>query len=100
RPSLYDLNRAWRKVFRRQEASSPVPPGPSGIYAPRVIPFFGSRICNARNRAIMTKDIAGKALQLGFREPIIWAALPTATLALPLRGQALVVYYVMDDFTQ
>jgi glycosyltransferase involved in cell wall biosynthesis len=96
--SAYDARRAWRKLFGRGTTPGETPPGPAGLFSPRVVPLYGSRLANAYNRRVLTRGLRASAAELGLSDVVVFACLPTAVLGLDAFDPALVVYYVMDDY--
>jgi glycosyltransferase involved in cell wall biosynthesis len=107
-PGLRDTGRVMRRLKRWAGALGtqgvrPVQPG-LWVYAPLVLPPFGSVVGEYFNRQLLLPLIGAAARRLGMRDPIIWAFLPTdTTLSLvdslgSTRGR--VVYYCAADFAQ
>jgi glycosyltransferase involved in cell wall biosynthesis len=74
------------------------------VYAPLVLPPFGSATGKHFNRRLFLPRIAAAARRLEMRDPLIWAFLPTDTtlglLDLLSSTRGSVIYYCAADFTQ
>jgi len=98
RLSCRDLRRAWNKVFS-QHNTPHASQGPVAVYSPRVLPFFGSKAVNAFNRKMLTRDLRKRIRALRFRNIIVWACMPPASLVADRLDAEVLIYYVMDDYS-
>jgi glycosyltransferase involved in cell wall biosynthesis len=117
RPQLTvrDLKRAAGKLFgctRSAQSDGSVSgtlPTPDGraptskpanltVASPLVVPWPGSRLAYAANRALLGSQLRPMLAARGISRPILWTSLPTALPALGHLGERAVVYYCGDDF--
>jgi glycosyltransferase involved in cell wall biosynthesis len=73
---------------------------PEGIVvvSPIVVPFFGSAAGRALNRWLLVVQIRLLMLRFGFRNPILWIAIPTAKEIVGRLGESALVYHVSDKY--
>lgn len=95
-PRLIQRFRNWRRGLRgfRQEMEGLY------VYSPLVLPFPHSRIARRVNRWVLVSSVRRWMRSVGFRDPILWAFLPTwVTLDLARAiGHRALVYYCSDNF--
>src|SRR5690348_11722350 len=48
------------------------------VVSPPVLPFYSSRAGRAVNRALLRMEIKSLMMAYGFRDPVLWIAIPTA----------------------
>ena len=66
--------------------------------APWCVPWPGSRLCDAVNRRLLSRQIGNRLEPSGNQRPILWTSLPTAEPVVGHLGERAVVYYCGDDF--
>jgi glycosyltransferase involved in cell wall biosynthesis len=73
---------------------------PEGLWVmtPINMPFYGSRIVRALNRLLLILQLRFVMLILNLRDPIVWAAIPTAADIVNSLGSKLLVYQVSDKY--
>jgi glycosyltransferase involved in cell wall biosynthesis len=73
---------------------------PEGLYVltPISVPLYGSRLGRALNRWLLLTQLHLIMLLLGMREPIVWAAIPTAADLVDSLGAKLILYQVSDKY--
>ncbi|MCS6884136.1 MAG: glycosyltransferase [Acidobacteriota bacterium] len=83
--------RSYVKFLRRS---------PEGVWVvtPIVTPFFSSNIGRAVNKLFLVFQIRLLMLVLGFRNPILWIAIPTARDVVGKLGESLLIYQVSDKY--
>jgi glycosyltransferase involved in cell wall biosynthesis len=69
------------------------------LYSPLILPFHQYGLARWLNQALLARPIKRAALEVGFREPILWIFMPHfSSLVHSLRNKG-VVYYVTDEYT-
>lgn len=73
---------------------------PEGIWVvtPIVTPFFSSRLGRTLNRILLILQLRLLMLLLGFRNPILWVAIPTAKDIVGNLNESLLIYQVSDKY--
>jgi glycosyltransferase involved in cell wall biosynthesis len=73
---------------------------PEGLWVmtPVNMPFYGSRIIRALNRLLLILQLRFVMVILNLRDPIVWAAIPTAADIVNALGSKLLVYQVSDKY--
>lgn len=73
---------------------------PEGIWVvtPVVTPFFSSHLGRVINRFLLIIQIRLLMLMLGFRNPILWIAIPTARDMVGRLNESLLIYQVSDKY--
>lgn len=70
------------------------------VMSPLAIPFHGSELSGAMNRALLLAQVNHYQKKLGFENPILWSFLPNVESLFGCFGEKLSLYYITDDFTQ
>ncbi len=97
--SRKDTSRIVRKI--RRFFAGPQPRGDGlWVFTPLVIPLHDRAWARRFNAWFMSWCIRRAAARLGFRRPLMWLFLPSAAGVVGRCGEALVVYYNVDDFAQ
>lgn len=93
-----DLGRILHKL---EAAAEPVKEVEPNIFAlsPLAIPAYGVPAVQKVNRALLQLQIRRAMEKLGLRRVINWVWNPTAAVVAGALGEALVVYYCVDEFT-
>ena len=68
------------------------------VVSPLTVPFFGSRVARAANRALLSAQIGALARRRGLTGPVLWIAIPTAVEMIGRLDESLVVYQVSDKY--
>src|SRR3989442_10748525 len=73
---------------------------PEGLWVmtPINVPLYGSPVARALNRLLLILQLRLVMLILNLRDPIIWAAIPTAADIVSSLGGKLLVYQVSDKY--
>lgn len=107
RPKLgaRDVKRIWEKasgIVSGHRAQAPetdnAPCKNLSVLAPFAVPWPGSRLAGMLNRRTLGRQIGRNLQARNMSRPIVWASLPTATVALGTLNERAVVYYCGDDF--
>lgn len=103
--SLRDCSRLVGKAGRMlapRPAFAPMDTAPDHPFAalvePRAIPWPGSALAGAVNRATVGRQVRAAMDANGIRHPVLWTSLPTALPLLGVFDERAVVYYAGDDF--
>ncbi len=73
---------------------------PEGLYVmtPIILPFFGLRVVRAINQILLMLQLRFVMLLTGMRQPVVWAAIPSAAdIAVRLNAK-LILYQVEDKY--
>ena len=70
----------------------------SALVEPRAIPWPGSALAGAINRATVGRQVRAAMEAHGINRPVLWTSLPTALPLLGAFGERAVIYYAGDDF--
>jgi glycosyltransferase involved in cell wall biosynthesis len=100
--NAYDLKRSaeiLRRFSKRQGGQADSVPN-LWISNPRMLPYSSVGAIRALNRASVVRTVKAAVRDLGFTDPILVIAAPNAADYLAELGEALSVYYCIDDFTQ
>lgn len=99
--NAYDLKRSaeiLRRFTRRQSGQAGSVPN-LWISNPRMLPYSSVGAIRALNRASVVRTVKAAIRHLGFTDPILVVAAPNGADYLGELGEALSVYYCIDDFT-
>jgi glycosyltransferase involved in cell wall biosynthesis len=69
------------------------------VVSPPVLPFYSSPLGRAVNRALLRAEIKSLMMAYGFRDPILWIAIPTARDIVGHLGERALIYQVSDKYT-
>ncbi|MBX5483243.1 MAG: glycosyltransferase [Myxococcaceae bacterium] len=69
------------------------------VLAPLAIPFFGSGLVRAVNRALLRAQIRAAMRSLRMRDVISWSYLPASAPVSGKLGESLIVYQCVDEFS-
>ncbi|MBI2300212.1 MAG: glycosyltransferase [Armatimonadetes bacterium] len=94
-----DLSRIGRKL-RRFLAGPQRREDHLWVFTPLAIPLHDRPWARAFNAWFLARCVRRAAARLSFRDPILWVFLPSAAGIVGRCGEALVVYYNVDDFAQ
>lgn len=94
-----DTGRIARKLRRFLAGPRPIEDG-LWIFTPLAVPLHDRPWARRFNGWFMARCIRKVARKLGFRRPVLWMFLPSAAGVVGRCGEALVVYYNVDDFAQ
>lgn len=104
--SLADMGRVADKALRmtglKQAAAGRAEverPERLTVLAPRAVPWPGSQLADAFNRASLSAQLRAEMARRGISRPILWTSLPTAISVLGALGERAAVYYCGDDFS-
>lgn len=68
------------------------------VVSPPLIPSFSNRFVRALNRWLLVAQIRALMILFGFREPVLWIAIPSAREVVGRLQERLVVYQVSDKY--
>ena len=68
------------------------------VVSPPVLPFYSSPAGRAINRALLRAEIRSLMMAYGFRDPILWVAIPTAREVVGHLGERALIYQVSDKY--
>jgi glycosyltransferase involved in cell wall biosynthesis len=68
------------------------------VVSPPVLPFYSSPAGRAVNRALLRAEIKSLMIAYGFRDPILWVAIPTAREVVGHLGERALIYQVSDKY--
>ncbi|HWP42988.1 MAG TPA: glycosyltransferase [Blastocatellia bacterium] len=68
------------------------------VVTPIVTPFYSSRAGRAINRLLLTAQLRLLAVAYGFRDPVLWVAIPTARDIVGRLGERALIYQVSDKY--
>jgi glycosyltransferase involved in cell wall biosynthesis len=68
------------------------------VVSPPVLPFYSSPVGRAVNRALLRAEIRSLMIAYGFRDPLLWIAIPTAREVVGHLGERALVYQVSDKY--
>jgi glycosyltransferase involved in cell wall biosynthesis len=68
------------------------------VVSPPVLPFYSSRAGRAVNRALLRMEIRSLMMAYGFRNPVLWIAIPTARDVVGHLGERALIYQVSDKY--
>lgn len=96
--NAHDARRIFRKLGAFTEGIREVEKN-LFVLSPLAIPFYGSAIVRAANRALLWAQIKGAMARLGFKDVISWSYLPASAPVSGTLGEKLVVYQCVDEFS-
>jgi glycosyltransferase involved in cell wall biosynthesis len=96
--SKADMSRAFKKLLA---AAGPIQQPEPNIFVlnPLVIPAHGRPEIQAINRHMLRFQIKRAMRRLGFRQPINWVFNPAASIIAGTLGEAMLIYYCVDEYT-
>jgi hypothetical protein len=101
-PRLSDIRRAVQRLRRWRRTSGMEIRSGLSVFAPLVLPPFGSRLRRALNRAVFLPAVRRRAFAMEMRDPVVIAWLPTDTAldlaGLPSLPHRTLVYFCTADF--
>jgi glycosyltransferase involved in cell wall biosynthesis len=68
------------------------------VVSPPVLPFYTSPAGRAVNRALLRMEIKSLMMAYGFRDPVLWIAIPTARDIVGHLGERALIYQVSDKY--
>jgi glycosyltransferase involved in cell wall biosynthesis len=68
------------------------------VVSPPVLPFYASPAGRAVNRALLRVEIKSLMMAFGFRDPVLWVAIPTARDVVGHLGERALIYQVSDKY--
>ncbi|MFL6273868.1 MAG: glycosyltransferase [Blastocatellia bacterium] len=68
------------------------------VVSPPVLPFYSSPTGRAVNRALLRAEIKSLMAAFGFRNPVLWVAIPTARDIVGHLGERALIYQVSDKY--
>ena len=68
------------------------------VVSPPVLPFYSSPTGRAVNRALLRAEIKSLMAAFGFRNPVLWIAIPTARDIVGHLGERALIYQVSDKY--
>jgi len=68
------------------------------VVSPPVLPFYSNPLGRAVNRALLRVEIKSLMMAYGFRDPILWIAIPTARDMVGHLGERALIYQVSDKY--
>lgn len=102
RLTLYDVRRSVQKL-RSFVTPARKPAGSLTLNLTLLNPFmlpFGNPVVRAMNRRSVIRTVRASLAELRFRDPILLTTLPNAAEYLGAFGEALSVYYCVDEFAE
>ena len=68
------------------------------VVSPPVLPFYSNRAGRVVNRALLRMEIRSLMMTHGFRDPVLWVAIPTARDVVGHLGERALIYQVSDKY--
>lgn len=68
------------------------------VATPLIFPFYSSRFWRALNRAILLAQIRPLMIAHDLRDPVLWVAIPTASIVVGRLGERALIYQVSDKY--
>lgn len=68
------------------------------VVSPPVLPFYSNPVGRAVNRALLRAEIKSLMMAYGFRDPLLWIAIPTAREVVGHLGERALIYQVSDKY--
>jgi hypothetical protein len=93
------LPRVARKLRSYAKLARTTPEGIT-VVSPVALPFYGSRVARAANRALLAAQVGALARRRGLKRPVLWVAIPTAAEMIGRLDESLVVYHVSDKYDE